>query len=193
MTRKVIDVSAWQEGIDYEEVVASGVTGVVIKITEGEKIIDDSFYWHLAKAREYGLDWGVYCFSRATCTDDARAEANEVVYLLNQLDDKPSLGIWFDFESRQNMNAADPTGLCSAFISFCNANGYSAGVYANLSTFEDVLKIRLLADYVPYWCAQYGSHCDFAETFPNKRLVGWQYSKDEHIGETNVDMNKWYE
>ena len=37
---KVIDISYWQLGIDWDEVVASGVEGVIIKITEGQSIED---------------------------------------------------------------------------------------------------------------------------------------------------------
>lgn len=117
-------------------------------------------------------------------------EANEVVYLLEGR--IPKLGVWFDFEDPTALQAVNPTAICSAFISFCNGHGLTAGVYASLSTFTDVLDINQLADYVPYWVAQYSSQCNFYDYFPDKKLFGWQYSDQEYIGATNVDMNEWY-
>lgn len=189
---KVIDVSYWQVGIDWDAVVANGVEGVIIKLTEGEAI-EESFYEHVNNAKEHGLKWGVYAFSHASTPEEARMEGNEVVYLLNKFGEKPPLGVWFDFESKENLNCSDPTAVCSAFISFCNANGYdTVGVYASLSTLVDVVSVYSLANYVPYWVAQYSDTCDFNEYYPNARLAGWQYSDKEYIGNTNVDMNEWY-
>lgn len=188
---KVIDVSAWQIGINWDEVVADGVEGVIIKISEGTRI-DNSFYTHLQQAELKRLKIGVYCFSHATTTAEGEAEANEVVYILQSHDIKVELGIWFDVESDAILNCPDPMAVSSAFIAFCNQHGYVAGIYTSLSTFTDVLKINQLADYVPYWCAQYNSVCNFKDYYPDKVLAGWQYSDSLHIGNMNVDMNEWY-
>lgn len=190
MSKKVIDVSYWQKDINYNAVVEAGIKGVVIKISEGLSP-EDTYWSHLSQCKSYGLPWGVYCYSHATTPEEAAAEANEVIYLLQG--EVPPLGIWFDFEDPNSLNSYDPTGICSAFIVKCNESGLQAGIYASLSTFTDVLDINQLADYVPFWCAQYNSDCDFSSYFPNKRLVGWQYSDQLYIGNTNVDMNEWYE
>lgn len=55
----------------------------------------------------------------------------------------------------------DVTAICSAFISTCNAAGYSAGIYASLFTLTDCINVNDLADYVPYWCAQYAENVTF--------------------------------
>lgn len=82
--------------------------------------------------------------------------------------------------------------MCSHFVAKCNADGYAAGIYASLSTLTDVLELNLLADYVPFWCAQYADWCEFKDYYPGKILAGWQYSDSQYIGDTNVDMNEWY-
>ena len=102
------------------------------------------------------------------------------------------MGVWFDFEAPECLSCADPTAVCSRFISDLNAQGLNAGVYGSLSTLTDVINVNALADYVPWWCAQYDVQCDFKSYYPNKILAGWQYSQSEYIGNTNVDMNEWY-
>ena len=65
------------------------------------------------------------------------------------------MGIWIDVEAPEviGQDPDDVTAVCSAFISTCNAAGYSAGIYASLSTLTDRINVNDLADYVPYWCA----------------------------------------
>ena len=187
--RKVIDVSYWQRDIDWNAVVAAGVEGVIIKISDGQSL-EETWWTHHFNAKAYGLAWGVYCYSHATTPEEAAAEANEVLYLLQG--EMPPLGIWFDFEAPECLAADDPTAICSRFVAKCNADGYAAGIYASLSTLTDILALKLLADYVPIWCAQYDEECNFKDYYPDKILAGWQYSDKEYIGSTNVDMNEWY-
>ena len=57
---------------------------------------------------------------------------------------------------------------------------------------KDVIDVNALADYVPYWVAQYNHACDFTDYFPDHILAGWQYTDDGRIGRTSVDLNEWY-
>ena len=84
------------------------------------------------------------------------------------------------------------TAICSAFISTCNAAGYSAGIYASLSTLTDCLNLNDLADYVPTWCAQYNDECSFHDYFPGRILQGWQFTDAFEIDGRNYDMSEWY-
>lgn len=186
---KVIDISYWQKDIDYDAVVAAGVKGIIAKITEG-LAIEDTWWNHISQAKDHGLKWGVYCFSHAATPEEAAKEANEVLYLLKG--EIPPMGSWFDFESSECLGAEDPTAVCSAFVNAINAKGIPCGIYASMSTLEDVINVKAMADYVPYWVAQYAKSCDFADGFPNNVLAGWQYSENGHIGDATVDMNEWY-
>lgn len=186
---KVIDVSYWQKGIDYDLVKQAGIQGVIVKISEGTSF-EETWWGHVAEAENHGLKWGVYCYSQAATPEEAAEEANEVLYLLGKR--VPPMGVWFDFESRACLNADDPTAVCSAFINAINAAGITCGIYASLSTLEDVINVASLADYVPYWVAQYSKHCDFQDEYPDNLLAGWQYSDSQSIGGVNVDMNDWY-
>lgn len=186
---KVIDVSYYQKDINYDTAIAQGVRGVIAKISEGQEP-EETWWGHVSEADSRGLPWGVYCYSHAMTAQEAQAEANEVLYLLGGR--VPPMGVWFDFESRDCLNAEDPTAVCSAFVNAINAAGIPCGIYASLATLEDVIDVASLADYVPYWVAQYNKRCDFTAEFPGHVLAGWQYSDQGYIGDMNVDMNEWY-
>ena len=186
---KVIDVSYYQRDLNYDTAIAAGVKGVIAKITESVSI-EDSWWGHVSECETRDLPWGVYCFSHASTPEEAVEEANEVLYLLGKR--VPPMGVWFDFESQACLNADDPTAVCSAFINTINAQGIPCGIYASLSTLEDVINVGALADYVPYWVAQDSSRCDFTDEFPGHLMAGGQYSDQGYIGDTNVDMNEWY-
>ena len=129
-------------------------------------------------------------------TARAEEEADRVIEALNALGyGAPPLGIWFDVEAPEviGQDPDDVTAVCSAFISACNAAGYSAGIYASLSTLTDCINVNDLADYVPYWCAQYGtSECGFHDSYPGNILAGWQWTDCYSIGGQNYDMSEWY-
>lgn len=150
---------------------------------------------HIAGAEARGLPWGVYCYTHAQTTERAREEAKKVLEALEALGyGKPPLGIWIDAEAPEviGQDREDVTAICSAFISTCNAAGYSAGIYASLSTITDCMNLDDLADYVPYWCAQYNDECNFHDYFPGRILHGWQFTEKFEIDGRNYDMSEWY-
>lgn len=187
----VLDVSDWQEGLDYGMAKNLGAQGLIVKANEGTSLAS-CLYTHINGAVANGMSTGVYTFSRATTTDEAVAEAQCVLQAIKDASIPVPRGIWFDMESDENKSAADPTAVASAFIVECNKAGYSAGIYASLSFFSDYLNIYQLADYVPYWCAQYADKCDFIDTFNGKSLYGWQYTDKFDVGGITCDANKWY-
>lgn len=192
---RVIDISDWNDNIDWSKVKEAGIGGVIVKISEG-RTLSELHAKHIAAAAARNLKWGVYCYSHAATEFRAREEAKVIIEALEALGyGKPPLGVWLDIEAREMLAlpAYEVTAIASAFISACNHAGYSAGIYASLYTFTDYLDINLLADYVPYWCAQYADACDFPDTFPGKRLAGWQYTDYFLIDGQAYDLNEWYD
>ena len=191
---KVIDISDWQENINWDEVVNAGVEGVIIKATEGQskQSCYDAF---LSECKNRGLKWGVYCFTKAQTPDDAGAEAQTILDILGG--ETPPLGIWYDCEY-ENL-PSDPAGCCSAFVCACNEAGQQAGIYTGYRVFnEGYMQPDDLADYVPWWFAEYNSTCDFGAFTSDCHLAGWQYSEKGDIGCDgvncrNVDLNEWYD
>lgn len=176
---KVVDLSDWQEGIDFDSLM-SDYEGVIIKISEGTRKTKQ-FENYMSEIERLGVPWGVYCFCNAYTPDQSTIEASCVIEYLSGR--TPTLGIWYDIEDEDEVadwatGVEDATGRVSAFISYCNSCGYSAGVYSNSGTFVDgYVEVNSLADYVPYWVADFsGSNDDFTNSFPNSHVAGWQYS-----------------
>lgn len=190
----VIDLSDWNENVDWSRFIDYGIGGVIVKISEG-RTLSELFAKNIAGAAARGLPWGVYCYSHAQTTDRAKEEAQTVIDALETLGyGAPDLGIWLDMEAPEiiGQDSEDVTAVCSAFISACNAAGYSAGIYASLSTLTDRINVNDLADYVPYWCAQYAEKCDFLDYYPENRLAGWQCTDSYNIDGNNYDLSVWY-
>lgn len=196
---KVIDISDWQEEINFDDLVAAGVKGVIIKALNGTKPTN-CVYDFIAECRQHGLPWGVYCYTHARTPDDARCEAQEMLNLLGG--ETPPLGIWYDIEDDPKSlpspvdwltGVDDPTGRCSAFISELNAAGQAAGIYAGYYALRDYIATNELADYVPIWYNQYNATCDYSEVC-RLPLAGWQYTSDDRIDgwDWGLDMNEWY-
>ncbi len=99
MTRRIIlDVSSYQEGIDFERVKRDSpeVVGVIIKATEGEwSGTNPHFEEQYASARAAGLAVGFYLFDHTDV--DAAVEAQ--TYLDRVRGKRAELGHWIDFEA----------------------------------------------------------------------------------------------
>lgn len=199
--KNVIDISDWQENLDFDEVVKAGVDGVIIKISE--RTMYTKNLWHFVGAcKNRSIPMGFYCFSHATTTQEAVDEANEVAYLLSTLDIEASdikLGIWYDVEADEMFESGvDTTAICSAFICALNNLKYTnVGIYTSSLKCTDYMvnsiRPNLLADYVPYWIADYRGYNEFAQNYPNKHCSGWQYDPHGNIGGVEVDLNEWYD
>lgn len=189
---KVIDVSDWNNNIDWDAV-AQQCDGIIVKISEGTNLTE-LYAKNIAAAKGYGLKWGVYCYTHAQTTEQAQQEAATVIQGLQELG-TPELGIWFDVEAPEviGQSKEDVTAVCSAFISACNGAGYSAGIYASYDTLTNHISTDDLADYVEYWVAQYGStQCDFASEHPGKTVAGWQKTDGYDISGTKYDLSEWF-
>ncbi len=190
----VTDLSDWNDHINWSHLIAAGVGGAIVKISEGRSLTQ-LHGKHIAGAEARGLPWGVYCYTHAQTTARAEEEAAVVIEALDALGyGAPPLGIWFDVEASEviGQDREDVTAICSAFISECNAAGYSAGIYASLSTITDYMNLDDLADYVPVWIAQYAGACDFHDYFPSRILAGWQYTDSFEIDGRKYDLSEWY-
>ena len=189
----VIDISDYQPNIDWSEL-TKHCEGVIVKISEG-CTLSRLHGKHIAAAAARGIPCGVYCYTHALTAARAKQEAQTVIQALRALGyGKPKLGAWIDIEDRKvlSLSPETVTACASAFISVLNGAGVEAGIYASLSTYRTSLKINLLADYVPYWCAQYGPRGRFKDFFPRKKLKGWQYTDGYTIGGQKYDRNEWY-
>jgi hypothetical protein len=92
------------------------------------------------------------------------------------------------------MIGSDVTAICSAFISKLNSLDYTyVGIYSGWKWLSDEsaeqqIHMDQLADYVPYWVAQYNSVNNLKLEQPKKNIVLWQFT-DRYSDDLPYDMS----
>ncbi len=191
-----IDVSKWQGSIDWNAVKNSGVSFVIIRCgyrgsSSGSLIKDPMFESNIKGATNAGLKVGLYFFSQAVSEKEAVEEASMAIALAQNY--KISYPIFIDTEwtsgGRANSISKETrTAVCKAFCETIKSAGYTPGVYACKSWYQDSLNVSSLNGY-KIWLAQYASQ----PTYSN-RYDMWQYTDKGKVNgiTTNVDMNISY-
>ena len=194
--RTGVDVSFYQQEIDWQAVAGDGIDFAIIRLgyrgyTEGGLMMDERFEANVQAAVEAGLEVGVYFFSQAVTPQEAEAEA---AFVLNAIEGYGVAGpIAFDWEpitSGQNARTDGMTGemLTQCAAAFCNKvaqEGYEAAVYFNQDLGYLHYDLRELSDYT-LWLAEYDTKPDFYYHFDL-----WQYTHTGTVAgiEGNVDLN----
>lgn len=200
----VLDVSDFQDDIDWAKAKTSGVAGVIVRCglrggEKGDLRQDSMFMEHATAAYKAGLKIGVYMFTTAI---NAQEGGEEAVFAINQIK-KAGLPMsypiavdtenvfWEDGgEGRANSNKLSKAKRTEAIKAFCEemkSQGYEPMIYASLSWFKDCLDMSKL----PYkvWVAQYNETCQYEGA---KAL--WQYTSKGRISgyDDVIDMSKNY-
>lgn len=188
-----IDVSSYQGDIDWEQVYESGVRFAIIRAGgmyygSGEIYTDDNFIKNVEGAKAAGLKVGAYFFSQAVSEDEAKAEAEATVKLLNGR--KLDMPIFFDWE-RIGTDAArtddlDFETMTDCAVGFCETveqAGYDAGVYVYCDTAYNGYDLTRLQDYT-IWFAGLGTYPYFYYSFD-----AWQYSHSGTVPGVSADCD----
>ena len=194
VSRTGIDVSSHQGAIDWQAVADAGIEFAIIRVGyrgygTGTIEEDTSYYTNIEGALAAGLQVGVYFYSQAITTAEAREEAQ---FVLNHLGGYeityPVIFDWEQSSEAERTASLDNTALTDCAIAFCDtieALGYRAGCYFNQYFGYDRFDLRRLDDYC-LWLAEYNSYPSFLY---NVQL--WQYSQSGQVPgiDTAVDLN----
>lgn len=200
MTKRGIDVSKWQKGLDFNLAKKQGYNFCIVRAgrtgSNGKPVMDELFYENINKAKSAGMELGIYFYSRATNIDIAHREAEWINHLLqSDLKGVPlKAGIWIDIEDKE-MTKLKPDTLTStvmAIINRLNSYGVYVGIYSGFNFFTTRLNLKSIPKYVPLWVAQYGKENKLKKLFPDKYIAAWQYSECGKIGNIPVDLDIWY-
>ncbi|MCC8064770.1 MAG: hypothetical protein LIO70_06790 [Clostridiales bacterium] len=184
-----IDVSKWQGDIDWDSA-RSSISFAIIRCGYGSNLTshDDAYFEANVEAcEELGIPYGVYLYSYATSTTEAKSEANHVLRLLSG--HTPSLPVYLDLEDSSVASACTNAQILASTKVFCNAiedAGYEAGVYANKYWWTTYLTSSTY-DQWDRWVAQYNTSC----TYTGGSFSYWQYSSTGSVSgiSGNVDCN----
>lgn len=192
-----IDVSVWQESIDWSQVKGAGIQFAMIRLgyrsmAEGVLKEDSCAKANYTGAAAAGIPVGGYFFSQAVSVEEAEQEAQFVLDMVRGWDIQ--MPIVYDWEHTgeetrtANVDARTLTDCARAFCQKLEKAGYQAMVYFNTYQAENSMYLEELADY-PFWLAQYDQPMDFAH-----RVDMWQYTDQGKVpGITgDVDMNLYF-
>ena len=190
--KKGIDVSQWQGKIDWAKVKADGIEYAVIRCGYGSNLTyyDDTYWeYNVSECERLGIPYGVYLYSYADSTADARSEAEHTIRLLKG--HHPSLPVYYDLEDKTVENAGKSmiSQMAQTYCDKVSAAGYRVGIYAsrswwtsylNTSTFENASWSK--------WIAEWGNKCNYSESYDM-----WQCTSTGSVNGVNgnVDLNFW--
>ncbi|MCC8128859.1 MAG: hypothetical protein LIO51_02835 [Clostridiales bacterium] len=203
---KGVDVSKWNGTINWSKVKASGISFVIIRCgyrgaSDGKLYKDAMFETNVKGALAAGLEVGVYVYSQAITTSEAKAEANLAVQMCADYD--VTLPLVLDYEyltpttgrlAKASLTKTQRTNICLAFCDTADAAGYGAMVYANRSMLEDDTYGQQIADAgYEVWLAQWRSSTTYSGTY-----TYWQYSDSGSVSgisepTSGVDVDYRYE
>ena len=202
-----IDVSKWQGLIDWKAVKSDGIDFAVIRIgfrgENGEIYKDDCADYNIQQAHKAGVLVGVYFFSTAMTTAEAKEEAE---WTVSAIEGYPiSYPVVYDCEGFLNSESRvygisnkQRTDNAVAFLEYVESKGYEGMFYAAKSELENSLywdTERIEQDYM-VWVARYPER-----PYPNTvtpdysgKYGMWQYTDKGAVKgiKGNADMNVSY-
>lgn len=179
---KGVDISHYQKGLSISQIKDAGNDFAIIKLTEGNFLIDSAAFGFYHEAFTMGFPVGCYCYSHATTAEQARREAE---FLLKTINGFPMpCGIFLDVEEPKQLGL-DYQALMSVLSTWCEtvkAAGYIPGVYGSeYNLWAKVSPEDLPADAF-VWVAHYGKQPDIPCDL-------WQSSDSGKIGGVTVDTD----
>lgn len=195
-----IDVSTWNNKLDWDALKKQGVQFAIVKATQGKGVnttanmfTDSRFKYNLENATAAGIYCGVYHYLTASTIGEAAAEADYFISVIKPYKDKIVLWAAVDVEEKKYLPMKDKGLLTRIVNEFCrrvNGAGFRPCIYTNRDFLKNYLNYNDLANW-DIWRAHWSSAkpTDYAE-----RMVMWQYTGSGRIQGFNgyFDMNYGY-
>lgn len=195
----VVDVSEWQNNIDWQAAKDAGVEGAIIRIGYGwGNGFDKQAQRNISELKRLGIPFGVYLYSYAYDADTAAREGTNVVNLLGKAGVSPSdlaYPVYYDLEAWTWSGHAHPTdpnvydGIVDAWFGKLNDAGYNnLSVYSYTSYLNSALNSGNIHAKTR-WVAQYAGRITYYDWPTTSR--GWQYTSGGSVNGIpgRVDLN----
>ena len=178
-----IDVSHWQNTIDFKLLKESGkVDFIIIRAGQGTTIKDREFERNYLETKKYNIPTGVYLYAKARNTDEVKMEANNLLQMLKGKNFE--LPIFYDIEEHEDLDNETITKMYIEFYNIIKKAGYTPGLYAS----KYYLLYKIDTTQIPkdssIWVASYGPNNG---AIPNDvyKYYGdfdiWQYTSTGHV------------
>ena len=204
-----IDVSSWQNKIDFAAVKKDGIEFAIIRLGysgygAGKKVEDVYWKTNVQNALNNNIKVGVYFLSNAITVDEAREEANYVVKCLqlsgfsNKIKYPVVLDLEFSSEypngRADTLNKYARTDIAKTFLNIIKDAGYIPMIYASKSFLYNDLDTEQLKNYET-WVAHYNGTSNPVTNKTNYTGVYqiWQYTSSGKVsgitGNADLDIS----
>jgi GH25 family lysozyme M1 (1,4-beta-N-acetylmuramidase) len=182
---KGIDVSRWQETIDWKKVKDSGINFAFIKSSQGGSVSESRFnpfkdsYFdrNIVNASAAGILCGIYHYMTSTIEDDVLKEAQYLISILNPYRDKIKYPVAIDIEESRYtvLNKSHNSGLVRIFADAIKAAGYKVILYSCKDFLVNHLDMNALSD-LDVWLALYYTPRSTATSPVFNNMTIWQWT-----------------
>lgn len=171
-TFKGVDVSRFQNNIDFNKVKKAGYNFVIPQCGYGNMVAypyqkDPTFETNYKNAKAAGLSVGAYFYSYATTVEGAKAEAQGVLNVIKGKQFDYPIALDIEEDDQMRLSASQKAAVIEAFISILEKAGYYVVLYS-FESFLNTVPITTLAKY-DIWCAN-------VDNKPSMRYGIWQNS-----------------
>ncbi|WP_298843695.1 GH25 family lysozyme [uncultured Clostridium sp.] len=178
---KGIDISNYQQGVDFKKVKNSGIEIVYIKATEGISYQNPLLQSQYSGAKAVGLKVGFYHFLRA---NDPILEAKHFLNVINGLSSDCKYAI--DVEVALGQTVTKISSNVRLFVNYLISNNKEVCIYTGDYFYANNLNNSV--KNIPLWVAHYGVAKPDAVNY-----IGFQYSSTGIVNGINgpVDLNEF--
>lgn len=188
-----VDISETNGSVDFKALKEDGIDFVMLKIGErgyesGVITIDEAFVTNADKAREAGMEIGVYFCSQAVTVEEAAAEAKFVTD--NLLPYKVTYPVAFRMDEVQNDSARtdildekQKSAITEAFLSSVEKEGYSVILYGSKNWLLTELVPEMLSEY-EIWLTEFAPIPDYPYQFKM-----WEYAQGDDVRGIQREVN----
>lgn len=188
---KGLDVSSYNGVVDWNAVAAQGYTYVMIKTGNGsdsgnpEADIDPYFEQNYAGARAAGLKVGVYHVCTIRTPEDAKANAELCLEILNGRELDYPVAYDIEMDGTFAGGKKNTTEIALAFCEMMENAGYTPMIYSPYKRLKDDFDWKRL-EGIKVWAARYGAEpfdlpvdCDM-----------WQFTKEAKVEGANTNNGR---
>ena len=169
MVTKLLDISFWQDTLDFAKIKKAGYDNIILRAGYGTTI-DSKFNEYATACKKNNINIvAVYWFIYATNITEVKANANKCLEVIKAY--KPKI-VFADFEY-DTVDKAAKKGVklgakeCDSFtIEFCETiqkAGYTPGYYANTDYYNNMYSSAVKNKGYVFWLAHYKSDYSYHE------------------------------
>lgn len=169
-----VDLSKNDDYVDFNKLKNAGVDYVMLRIgsrgySTGEIIEDENFSDNFARAKEAGLDVGIYFFSQAITKEEAIEEANFVINTVSANEIKYPVVFYMEEINSSDVRTSElnqmlRTNISISFMDTVKEAGFTPMIYGNKEYLIKKVSFGSLTNY-DVWLGETGDIPDFPYEF----------------------------